>query len=182
MDEEPCPCWVDKMVVRSSPELSQTQPQNMLPSLMVILDLNNRIPRWRTQERFIFCIEPPWKTSVVHCLGCVETQASYGWSWSYSSWEPCWCPWSVLPPKVIQCSWSVSLLDMMLISLDHAATEGYDSVHRLCWGRALCWCPWPVLPPKSMLRPLMLETMWISMVCAKARHHLEVHDPCFCWL
>lgn len=78
-------------------------------------------------------------------------------------------------------SWSMLLLEAMLIFMSHTATESYGDIRGLCSREGCvdvcdlychwrpCWGLWQVLTP---------EVMWTSMVCAVARNHVEVHDLC----
>lgn len=81
----------------------------------------------------------------------------------------CRCLWAILPQGV------------MLVSMVHAATEGYGGVHGLCCGRGLCWCLWSILPPETMLRSVVCADIRSHVLCCH-RNHAEVHDLCSHWL
>lgn len=135
-----------------------------------------------------------------HCLEpCLD-------SWLCCRWEPYWCLWPRLPRKLMQifiiCAiyhlksyvWVMLPPRIILMSVVHAATEGYFWIHELSATNSQvdvycpCYHPKPVdimvcANTWSHVDVLGLDflhgTLLVSVTCTVTGYHAEVHDACW---
>lgn len=128
-------------------------------------------------EQFIFWIELPQKTAMVHTAAKTHVEVHDPCCCRGPWWSPqsccgqgsCWCLWPMLPPKPML---------MFMVGDGHVKVCGPCycwkpvDVLGLCCHQGSWWCPWS---------GLKLRAVFLSRVCVAAKGRDCLYGLCFHW-